>query len=121
MIWHLASGIPMLVTIDENQRKLIRLFRSKSIIAWSQLLHSAICGVLDLHDDEERMRPFYRDLNEQNMERMKSAVKRLIVWKFWDSPPNSEIDHVLADNNTAIREWFKNHGLTTGYLMGAIE
>jgi hypothetical protein len=106
---------------DETQRRLIRLFRSKSIIAWSQLLHSAICGVLDLHDDEERMRPFYRDLNPQDIDRTKGAVKRLIDWKFWDSPPNSEIDHILADNNSAIKEWFKNHGLTTGFLMGARE
>ncbi|MGV8127270.1 MAG: hypothetical protein ACP5PV_08695 [Methanothrix sp.] len=106
---------------NETQRRLIRLFRSKSIIAWSQLLHSAICGVLDIHEEEERMRPFYRDLSPQDIEKTRNVVKRLIYWKFWDSPSNSEIDRVLADNKSAVRKWFKEHDLTTGYLMGAKE
>jgi len=106
---------------NETQRRLIRLFRSKSIIAWSQLLHSAICGVLDIQDEEERMRPFYRDLSPQDIEKIRNVVKRLIYWKFWDSPSNSEIDRVLADNKSAVRDWFKMHDLTTGYLMGAKE
>ena len=106
---------------DPTQVRLKRLFRSKSIIAWSGLIHSAICGILNLDDAEERMRPFYRDLSPQDIERIKRVIERLIDWKFWDSPPNSEIDHVLADNRSAITHWFKNNDLTTGYLMGAHE
>jgi hypothetical protein len=67
------------------------------------------------------MRPFYRDLSLQDIERIKRDIERLIDWKFWDSPPNSEIDHVLADNKSAITHWFKSNDLTTGYLMGAHE
>jgi hypothetical protein len=48
-------------------------------------------------------------------------IERLVNWKQWNSPPNSEIDRILADNRSAVKEWFKNNGLTTGYLMGANE
>jgi len=39
----------------------------------------------------------------------------------WDSSNNSEIDRILADNKSAVKEWLKSKGLTTGYLMGAPE
>jgi hypothetical protein len=36
----------------------------------------------------------------------------------WNAP-NSEIDRVLSDNKTSVKDWLKSNGLTTGYLMGA--
>ena len=106
---------------DGNQRKLERLFRSKSIMAWSELLKDAICGKLELHDIEDRERPFYRDLSPTDLDRLKKVVERLVNWKLWSSPPNDEIDRILADNKSAVKEWLKKNGLTTGYLMGASE
>ncbi len=44
-----------------------------------------------------------------------------INWSMWKSPVGSEIDRFLADNKSALKEWFKSKGLTTGYLMGASE
>jgi hypothetical protein len=38
---------------DSNQRRLDRLFRSKSIMAWSELVRDAVCGKLELQDAED--------------------------------------------------------------------
>ena len=106
---------------DANQIRLERLFRSKSMMAWSELLRDAICGKLDLQDAEDRATPFYRPLSEKQIEQVKSVINRLVGWKRWDSPPNDELDRVLSDNKSEVKDWFKAKGLTTGYLMGAAE
>ena len=117
----LAEWNPESSKNDETQRRLVRLFRSKSIMAWSELLRDAVCGKLELIDAEERDRPLYRDLPEAEHLRIRNVVDRLIAWNMWNSPPDSDIDRILADNKSVVKEWFRNHGLTTGYLMGAAE
>src|SRR5437660_8484007 len=56
----LSSWNPKASPNDDFQRKLRRLSGSKSMMAWAELLHGAICGRLDLDDSEDRARPFYR-------------------------------------------------------------
>ena len=121
MLYDLAlnSWNPKASPNDTNQRKLKRIFGSKSIMAWSDILRGAICGKLELQDTQDRERPFYRDISEDELNQIKKIVGRLISWKLWDSPANDEIDGVLADNKSKVREWLKDHELTTGYLMGA--
>jgi len=123
MLYDLALGSwnPKAGPNDGNQRKLVRLFRSKSIMAWSEILRDAVRGKLDLQDEEERARPFYRDLSVDDLERIKKMVERLVNWKLWSSAHNSEIDRIMADNKSEVKDWFRGKGLTTGYLMGANE
>jgi hypothetical protein len=106
---------------DAHQRKLNRVFRSKSMMAWSELLRDAVCGKLELQDGEERQMPLYRSIGSQEMDRVKRVVERLFSWTLWSSPENSEIDRILSDNKSVVKDWLKSHGLTTGYLMGAAE
>lgn len=106
---------------DENQRRLSRLFRSKSTMAWSEILKDAVCAALELQDSEDRDRPFYRELTQAQLERVKKVVERLVNWKWWAAPANDDIDRVLSDNKSEVKSWFKNKGLTTGYLLGAAE
>lgn len=106
---------------DDNQRRLSRIFGSKPIMAWSELLRDAICGKLDLFDSDDKRRPFYRELSPEDLNKIKFVVERLINWSLWKSPVGSEIDRFLADNKSALKDWFKKKGLTTGYLMGAPE
>jgi hypothetical protein len=103
------------------QLKLTRMYRSKAMMAWAELLHGAVCGKLDLNDAEDRERPFYRQLGDEDLKRLGEVVKRLYAWKRWSSPANDEIDRILSDNKSEVKDWFKNHGLTAGYLMGAGE
>jgi hypothetical protein len=106
---------------DSTQIRLNRMFRSKAMMAWTELLHHAVCGKLDLTDDEDRERPLYRVLSEEQQKRLGEIVKKLYGWKRWSSPPNDDIDRVLSDNKSEVKEWFRTHGLSTGYLMGAPE
>jgi len=106
---------------DENQRRLNRLLGSKSMMAWSEILANAICPTLQIHDGDERQRPFYRELSDADFTKMRSVVARLVEWKRWKSPLNDEIDTILAGNKDDVKAWLKNKGLTTGYLMGAPE
>jgi hypothetical protein len=100
------------------QRKLNRMFRSKSIMAWSELLADAIAAKLDLVDSDDKAKLFYRELSKEQLERVKAVVSRLFGWKFW-ADANDQIDRILSDNKSTVKQWFKNHGLTPGYLMGA--
>jgi hypothetical protein len=104
---------------DGNQRRLERLFRSKAIMAWSELVRDAVCGKLDLQDADDRARPFYRSLTEAQLASIRKVVERLINSQIWARPPGDEVDRVLADNKSTVKDWLKNHGLGTGYLMGA--
>lgn len=104
---------------DATQRTLDRLIRSKSMMAWAELLRDAICGKLDLHDAGDREMPLYRDFSDQEKQRIRSVIERLFSWKHWQAPAEDEIDRVLSDNKSAVKSWFREHGLTTGYLMGA--
>lgn len=106
---------------DESQRKLSRIFGSKAMMAWSELFGAAVCARLDLQDPDERARPLYRDLSEQDLVRIKRAASRLVEWPLWRAAAGSEIDRVLADNKRRVKAWFKEKGLTVGYLLGAPE
>jgi hypothetical protein len=106
---------------DGNQRRLNRLFRSKSIMAWAELVRDAVCGKLELQDAEDRARPFYRSLSAEQINAIRSVVERLVNSRVWAAPTGDEVDSVLADNKSRVKEWLKTHGLSTGYLMGAPE
>ena len=106
---------------DPEQLKLSRIFRSKSIMSWAEILFDSICASLKLYDSDDKLTLMHRTLTEENFEQMKFNVRRLIKWNIWDSPVNSDIDRILADNKNEIKKWFKEKGLTTGYLMGASE
>jgi hypothetical protein len=105
---------------DTTQKKLERIFRSKSMIAWSELLRDAILAKLEITDADDRIRPFYRELNEHQYKQIQFIVSRFFDWKFWVSASSDDgIDRVLADNKSVVKEWFKKNELTTGYLLGA--
>lgn len=104
---------------DDTQRRLRRLFGSKSMMAWSELLKEATCARLEIFSEEERVRPFYRDLSTAELEKIKTIVLRLMEFKIWKSPEDSAVDRVLSDNKSAVKEWLKKQGLDVGYLLGA--
>lgn len=106
---------------DNNQLRLNRAFSSKSFMAWSELLRDAVCAKLDLYDADEKAKAFYRELSDLDFQKIRKIVERLLSWPLWMSPANTEIDNYLSGNKSALKEWFRGKGLTTGYLMGANE
>lgn len=112
--WQSADQQP-----DDNQLALRRIYSSKSMMAWAELFRDAVCAKLDIHDADEKTRPFYRDLGDHEFETIRTIFGRLAGWQMWRAPRNSEIDTAIAGNKSAIKDWFRNKGLTTGFLMGA--
>ena len=105
---------------ETEQRKLARMFSSKSMMAWSEILADAVIAKLELHDSDDKAAPFYRDLSKSQLDSVKVVVSRLFGWKFW-ADANNEIDNAIAGNKSSVKQWFKSHGLTPGYLLGASE
>jgi hypothetical protein len=108
-------------TNDQSQMRLNRLFSSKSIMAWSELLRDAICAKLEIHDSDDKAKPFYRDFSESDYGKIKFCLARVINWQMWNAPQGHEIETQIAGNKSNLKEWFKSKGLTTGFIMGAAE
>ncbi|MCF7824209.1 MAG: HNH endonuclease [Candidatus Marinimicrobia bacterium] len=104
---------------DTTQNKLSRMFRSKSIMSWAEILKDAVAAKLDIIDGDEKAMLFYRELSESDFEKIRSIIRRLAEWSVWKSPRDSEIDRVLADNKSEVKKYMKLKGLTAGYLLGA--
>ena len=106
---------------NEHRLKLTRFVRARFMKAWAELLKDVVCVQLNLHDSDERSRPFYRELKDDELEKIWFCVNRLVSWKMWSSPAGTEIDKVRMDNDRMVRDWVKEKGLTTGFLLGASE
>ena len=106
---------------DSAQIKLKRIYGSKSIMSWTEILKGAVCAMLSIHDNDDRAKMFYREISDSDFAKVSDILSRLFNWQMWSSPKDSEIDTQIAGNKKNIKEWFKNKGLTTGYLMGAPE
>ncbi len=117
----LCNWNPTAAANDQTRIRLERIYASKSIMAWSEIFKSAVCAKLDIIDEDDRSRPLYRELSEADLEKIKTMVNRLLTWTQWSSAPNSEIDSQLSTSKTALKAWFREKGLTPGYLMGAAE
>ncbi len=119
MIHDLALGSwnPKVGRNDETQRRLLRLFGSKSMMAWSELLRDAICARLEIFSEEDRAKPLYRELSSTEHEKIKVILSKLFGFKTWKSPAESDVDRVLSDNKSAVKEWLKKQGLDVGYLL----
>lgn len=106
---------------DQTQIRLKRLIRSKSIMSWSEILKDAIAAKLDIFDADEKALLFYRELSDNEFQKIREIIRRLVDWSVWKLPEYSEIDRILSDNKSEIKKYFRTKGLTTGYLMGAPE
>ncbi len=106
---------------DLIQNKLNRMFRSKSIMAWAELLQNAVAAKLDIIDQDEKAQIFYRDISDDDFEKIRKVFRRLVSWSVWESPLKADIDRVLSDNKSEVKKYFRDKGLTAGYLLGASE
>lgn len=90
-------------------------------MAWSELFRDAVAAKLELNDQDDRALLLYREISDYNFEKIRKIFRRLTEWSVWNTPVNSEIDRILADNKSEVKKFFKDKGLTTGYLLGASE
>ena len=121
LLWKLSLSYWDTPSTDDLKNKLKRIYSSKSMMAWSSLLHASVCADLKLHENDVREKPFYRNITPEQHNSIEKLVTRLIDWNGWLAPQGSEIDTIIRGSRDAIRDWFREKGLTTGYLMGAPE
>ena len=81
---------------DLTQNKLSRMFRSKSIMAWAELLRDAVAAKLDITDQDEKAQIFYREITDENFDKIKKVFRRIVSWSIWETPVNSDIDRVFS-------------------------
>jgi hypothetical protein len=106
---------------DIVQNKLNRIFRSKSIMVWSKILRDAVVARLEILDTEDQAFLFYRHISDSEFDSLRKILRRFAAWKQWESPVGSAIDGVLVTNKNEIKKFFREKGLTVGYLLGASE
>ncbi len=123
MIYNLAldQWDPRASKDNPIQRRLTRMIRARFMKAWAEVLRDAICAKLELYDSDDKTKPLYRTLSEDQLKQIRECVARLVDWKMWDAPADSEIDRIRMDTDREVKDWIKQQGLTTGYLMGAPE
>lgn len=117
----LSSWNSKAVKGDHAQRQLLRLFGSKSMMSWCEILRDAVCARLEIYSEEERVRPMYRDLSSLELQKIKTIAARVFDFKMWKSPPDSDIDRVLSGNKSAVKQWLRNQGMEVGYLLGVAQ
>ena len=117
----LCKWKPDAPTNEQTKIRLGRIYSSKSIMAWSEIFKDAVCAKLEITDEEDRKCPFYRELSDSDWEKIKMMAARLLSWTQWSAPQNTEIESQLSNSRPLLKAWFKEKGLTTGYLLGASE
>lgn len=90
-------------------------------MAWAELLRDAVAAKLEIIDQDEKAQLFYKEIDDESFEKIRKVFRRLVAWSIWESPLNSEIDRILSDNKSEVKKYFREKGLTTGYLLGASE
>ena len=105
---------------SENIVRLMNLLFEKTLINWKPSASQNDTEQIKL----SRMfssKSFYRQLEDSDFEKIDQIIIRLVNWQMWDSPKDSEIDKMISNNKSTLKQWLKDKGLSTGYLMGASE
>ena len=74
----LCSWKPLAGKNDASQLRLRRLFGSKPMMAWAELLRDAICARLDLTDREDQARPLYREVSAEQWKRIDALTREIL-------------------------------------------
>ncbi len=95
-----------------------RIYAVGSLKAWTGMLRDVIAQILGLYDEQERKKILLREINEDKWNIVKGRIMRLFEHKIW-TDPYSEIDNNLRVNNeTHVREFFKQKELTVNWILG---
>lgn len=104
---------------NEAHRTAERIYAAGSLRAWVPMLRAVIAAKLNLIDDVERRRVFYREIDEHTFTALiEPLVRRLFSHKIWVDP-DPEIDNNLRVNNPEhVKQFFRARGLSPEWLLG---
>jgi hypothetical protein len=85
--------------------------------AWVPFLRDAVAAGLQLFDQEDRSRIFYRDLDDADFAVIRRLLERLLSHKVWDDP-SPELNDLRYDNADRAKEMLRKFGLTPNWVLG---
>jgi len=104
---------------DNWHRTAERIYSAGSLKAWTGMLRDVIAQVLDLYDEQERKKILLREVSSDKWDIIRGRIRRLFSeHKLWTNS-SPEIDSNLRVNNeTHVREFFKQNELTVNWILG---
>lgn len=102
---------------DANHRKADRLFSAGALRAWVPFLRDSIAPGLQLFDQEDRGRLFYRLLDDADWAVIERLLTRLLSHKVWEDPDPSLKD-LRYDDAERAKGMLRDAGLSTNWILG---
>ncbi len=114
---HLADWTPTKTgNLTPAQLRARRIWHKGSIITWAPMIKDIIYVGCNIYTEEERRKYLYRKpLTADELERMKTCLKRLFDHTFWQAP-DPEIDSMLTTSSRQ-EEFFRKYSLTPSYVV----
>jgi len=118
LYWLEKRRVQREVERELNNYKNPVLYAAGSLKAWTGMLRDVIAQVLGLYDEQERRKMLLREVREDKWDIIRGRIERLFEHKIWtDSSP--EVDNNLRVNNEShVREFFKERELTVNWILG---
>lgn len=102
---------------DGAHRKADRLFSAGALRAWVPFLRDSIAPGLQLFDQEDRARLFYRELSDEDWSVIERLLGRLLSHKIWEDPDPS-LNDLKYDDAERAKGILKEAGLSTNWILG---
>lgn len=102
---------------DAAHAKADRLFSAGALRAWVPFLRDSIAPGLQLFDQEDRGRVFYRDLDEGDWGVIERLLSRLLSHKIWEDPDPNLIN-LKYDDAERAKTMLREAGLTPNWVLG---
>lgn len=104
---------------NNEHRTAERMYAAGALRAWVPLLRAVIAVKLNVIEDEERKKVFFRPISESTfVEAIEPLLKRLFSHKIW-LDPSRDIDANLRVNNPEhVKNFLRSWGLSAEWLLG---
>ncbi len=106
---------------NEEHSKAQRIYLRGAFRAWVRLLRDVIAVVLQLYTDEEKAQLLFRNVGEEDWDRIRIRVQKLFSHKLWMDPDPDIFASLRTNSLEPAQRCFKEHGLTVSWLLGAEE
>ena len=95
-----------------------RMYFAGAVKAWAPMLRDVVAQVLGLYDEDERSKVFFRRVEEEQLDRIRQRVRRMVEHKIWVDP-DPEVDRGLRVNNEGlVRRFLNERGFTVNWALG---
>jgi hypothetical protein len=95
-----------------------RIFTAGTMRAWVPMLKGVIAQVLQLYDEAEREKVFFRPINDQQWMLVDGRLEKLFAHKIWEDPSPDVVAQLSINAVEQVRNFMSSHGLTVNWILG---